>query len=295
MDVYVSNDIIISSLSSQAISVYLAISQISKLNCNYVMFNQSQIEYSLCGGMVLSSRKRSDIKSGISELIDNGVINVISCNKGEYVVENLFCVDENFTVVYSEEIISIMNMDNNLDRFLMLRYWLFVAYTLNNKKNSDKFGCGWWSIDELSEATGIHRNTVLKYNDILEKHEIMYSYRQDFTFVFDEDIRRCRNTYGRYKNKAKVIKCGIDYLNLISSSTNNKINKIHMVDGRSVSHRYNHFVKGISEGKTYDLEFVSKLNNDCEMYNENYKNVADMKLKDLSIFDEYLRGENHEA
>lgn len=295
MDVFISNEIISSSISHEALSVYLAVSGMSKANCSEVLFNVGQIEYVLCGSFCLSARKKNSIKQAISELYICGLLNIITHEKGEYVVKNNFAVTSKFTVVPISEIRIIMNIGGKVDKFSMIRYWLFLVSTMNSDGNSPNYGCGWWTINSMANELNIHRNSVLTYNSILEECGLLYVYRPDATFVIGDSITRSNNTYGRLCNKNSVIKCGVDYFNKLASMSDNKVSTIQAVDGRNVSARYNHFIKGLSDGKVYDIDFVKKLNYDCEMYNENYKNVVDIKLKDLTIFDEYLRGDSYGA
>lgn len=295
MDIFVGNGIISSSISCDALSSYIAVSSMSKSNCDYVMFNARQIEYVLCGDFTLSTRKRNCIKQAISELVECGLFSVIVNNKEEYIIDNVFSVESNFTIVTLDEVRTIMCMNNKLDRFAILKYWMFLVSTMNSCKSDKYYGCGWWTIDKLSEATSIHKNSILAYNTLLEDSKLLYVYRPNCTFANEEIVTRCNNTYGRYNDKANVTKCAIEHLNMLDSHSNNPKGNISVVDGRSVSARYNHFINGVKQGKAYDIEFVRKLNYECELYNENYKCYPNAKLKDLTIFDEYLRGERYGA
>lgn len=83
-----------------------------------------------------------------------------------------------------------------------------------------------------------------------------------------------------------VINSSNEYINSLGvfNGENNNV----IVDGRSISAKYNAYVRGIKNGKEYDTKYVEELRLLCEQYNAHYGKFAGAKLKDMSVFNAIL-------
>lgn len=282
MKIFIKNDVIESNLSNDAFATYVAISCLSNVEMDYVLFNSRQIGYALYGKLALDKRKLDRIKKSISELILSECIEVIEEEKGDYIIKNKFTVDGSdgkFTIIQSEEVKAIMNIKKG-DNESLLRYFTFIISTIHGEKK-----VGWWTIDQLREKLNIgSNNTIIAYNKLLEDAKLIYIHRPNIT-VNDEfgTPKRISNTYGRYGDRGRVINSSNEYINSLGvfNGENNNV----IVDGRSISAKYNAYVRGIKNGKEYDIKYVEELRLLCEQYNAYYEKFAGAKLKDMSVFD----------
>lgn len=275
MNVFIGNDIILSTLSDEAFCAYVGMSVVSNINMDYVSFNVRQIEFALCNGFLLTRRKRDSIKCGISELILSECISVLFEEKGDYFIGNSFSVDGkgSFTMIDIHDIRCIFNCDIECDKFSLVRFYIFLLSTINEV---DKVG--WWTINNIASQLNINTKTVMTYTSVLEELKLIYVHRPNVTIMdVNGEPKRANNTYGRYCDRGKIINCAMEYINKLNVF--NGEGSLSIVDGRSISARYNSFVKGTYKGD------IDALRMDCERYNAYYSRIGDGKTKDMSIFD----------
>lgn len=269
MKIYIENE----SIKIDDLGVYCAISYLSNSAATEVLFSTKQIAYVLYGTMDVGRYKMEYVKKHILNLIEDGYINVIQECKGEFVVENTFVVDGingKFTTITLDELRKIYTA--NVDANMLLRYFIFLTSTINNDKK-----CGWYSIDAMVGVLGMHKSTILDYNVILEELGIIYIHRNKNTIKdMDGEYRRVGNTYGRVCDKTYIDKYANEYAMTLGVTGGNGVN----INSRSVSKRYNDFVKGVFKGD------VDELIEECNRYNKIYMKIGDGdKVKDMSVFD----------
>lgn len=281
MKVFLRNEVIESRISNDAFSLYVCMSILSNIESDHVTFNSKQLEYELYGNLItMPERKRRVITKNINELIKSKSIELILHDKGTYFIKNTFIMDDdNFTIITDDEIRKIMGIDK-IDNILLLRYFTFLVSTINlNRKY------GWWTIDAISNKLGIHKNSIINYNSILEKVKLIYVYRQGVAIKTESGgYTQVNNTYGRYCDKENIIASSDDYINGIKINTGQYRDENAIINNRhrSISAKYNSFLKGTYSGNTDELKKL------CIEYNEHYSKYGDtslLNMKDLSVFD----------
>lgn len=280
------------SLTGDSISVLCALNRMCYVEDMILSFNVTSIMYFLNG---ISDNKRyiGNLTSAIEHLSSCGVLDIIH-STGNDKNATFFCTtkgvyvsDELFVRITTNELKTTLNLGGTD----LLRYFLLVISTLNNDKSSINYKCGFYSIDMLTELTGYSKRTILNYNKKLEDGELLYIHRFKKAIYnqYSESLTNSSNTYGRLEDKNKVIICANEYIKLKYGACGlNDTSKFDVVVSRSVSSRYNYFLRGIADGKMYDIEYLKSLKNDCELYNAKYKKSASAKLKDISIIEKYM-------
>lgn len=244
-----------------------------------VYCNINQICYMLTGSFENKRSIVDGVRKGINSLIESDTILVLSSNKSDFLIgsKNIY-IEDNYVVAYEREVNTVFNLSTKHNCFQICRYLLNVISTINNDKKY------WFAkIEDLCCMSFIAEQTLITYNTILEKSEILYIHRYK-ECVKDLDtslIRRISNTYGRYEDKEKVIIGATEYFNtILGVCGHNK--KYENVSGRSIKAKYNHYISGLEKGKVYDYEYIIALTEECILYNEKYKNIPDVALIDLA-------------
>ena len=169
---------------------------------------QSQIEFYLTGKLSKRRLINDYIKCGINELVDNHIIEKVDEQQKHYILDcSNLCSDTSkgfFTVITFGEVQKIFNVEN-VNNFLLLRYFVSLISTISSKitvylDNGEYKNrvVGNFTIDYLSELSGITDRTIIEYNKILEEIGLIYIYRQeDFVIDKENNIKRLNNIYGR--------------------------------------------------------------------------------------------------
>lgn len=272
-----------------------------------------QITYHLTGNVdYLKSRNRMTdyIKCGLNELIENNVVSKIEETQKHYILDcsNLWIDTEfaHYTIMTFDEVKKIFSVKNT-NNFLLLRYFIILISTISSKitvylENGEYKNrvVGNFTIDYLSEISGISERTIIEYNKILEEIKLIYIYRQkDFVIDDKNNIKQLSNIYGRYSD--------IEYIKTFATNqkkhhesyryVKNNISKVN--NNRRLAQMYQQLLKGcgekytkgeildiynyvISENKKYELMYEK---NKCEDYLD--------KIRDTDIFNKYefLNGE----
>ena len=266
--IYISNDV----MCNKDIGTYSAISYLSNSSCENVIFNVKQIGYVLYGKFNLGRYTLDSIKKSLSNLIEEELIIVVDEYSGEYVIENTFNIDGSvgkFTIITLDELRSIHGIDtNNIN--MIFKYFICLISTINTDKK-----CGWYTIDGLSDLTNMSKDTIMDYNKLLEDNKLIYVHRANATYKVDNMPRQVNNTYGRYADKKQIVASANEYISTIQAIESSNID----INSRSISKKYNDFVSGKYKGNPNELKQL------CLQYNKKYKFVADVKLKDMSVFE----------
>jgi len=298
--------------SNYAVTVYCLLQELSvptQLSVQCVTCNQ--LVFYLTGDTSQQRNRITDyIKCGIRELVDNNVIRKIEEFSKHYILDcqNLWfnSLQGNFTKIYFEEIQTIFSV-KSINQFSLLRYFIFLIGTLSGKitvylENGEYKNCvvGNFTIEYLSNLSGLGKRTVIEYNKILEDNHLLYIYRQkDFIFEEDNSIRQLPNVYGRYCDSEYIDNFAINQQQYKDSYKYRKNNHEMANIKRKLAQMYLQLIKGKGEKYTEreiaDIyNYVLEENKKYErMYEKNkYEDYLD-KIRDVSIFEKYefLKGE----
>lgn len=193
MDIFLDRKIIINKeLSSDAIAVYIALRMMLNLNTNKYYVNIKLLTFYLTGDIIISRKYVERLSKGLNELVVNDYIKIVANNnEKDYILDinNLFIEthhNENddkifFTIVTSEEVHKIMNLDSRLDKFSVLRYFISMLCTINyNTTYYDEMGnaynnfVGFMANDYIGSLCGVTSYTTYdKYNHLLEDTSVL--------------------------------------------------------------------------------------------------------------------------
>lgn len=314
MNIYLDNKIINDvTLSDAEIGVYIALRSIYQSNreSQYVSFNM--IAYELYG---IGDFKRSicnHIKSSLNCLIEKGYITVIcKLSTTEFILDlKKLYIDTNkentyYTVVYDDEVHSILNLNTKADKLKMLRYFVIcmcsICRTLGVYTDcySEKINfVGFMTQEYLCNQTGIHINNILHYNKILMENHLLYIYKHDeMKRASTGEFSSFSNHYGRYEDKEDIIAfaknyektCGINEKIVQSAKANHK---------RSVSAKYNNLYRDTDKyveiySGTELIEIFEQVHHDNALIEEELANTKEgseyydkllNKLRNEDVFD----------
>lgn len=261
----------------------------------------------------LKSRNRmvDYIKCGLNELIENNVISKIDEIQKHYILDcsNLWIDTEftNYTVLNFSEVQRIFQAEN-INNFLLLRYFIFLVGTISSKINVylENGECknrvvGNFTIDYLSELSGISERSIIEYNKILEELDLLYVFRQqDFVIDKDNNIKHLSNIYGR--------PCDIEYIKAFATNQQKyyesyryvKNNTLKANNSRRLAQMYQQLLKGggtdYTNGEVLDIyNYVISENKKYERLYEKkgYEEYLD-KIRDTDIFKKFKFIENKE-
>lgn len=256
------------------------------------------------------NRMTDYIKCGLNELIENNIIKEINKVQKHYILDcsNLWIDtnNSNYTIITFNEVIKIFEIEN-VNNFSLLRYYIYLIGTISNKitvyledGQYKNHVIGNFTIEYLSQLTGISKRTIIDYNKILENNKLIYVYRQnDFIINEENNIKQLPNVYGRFKD--------IQYINTFANNqkkfkesykyVKNNIEKIN--NKRRLAQKYQQLLKG--GGKNYSKEEIQEIyyyviNENKKYYNTYDKtkneNILD-KIRDVQIFEQFdIKTEN---
>jgi hypothetical protein len=236
-------------------------------------------------GKICSSRRiLENINNGINELSNIGMIDIVEIDKdhgfiinaSKINIENTNDTKEYYIALNLEDVYKILNFDK-IKSFKMLRYYTYLLTTFMQKTS-----VGFQTIKTMVESTNINDKSIMKYNTILQNLELIHVYKaKDILLDDGGDISGIANTYGRYKDKDKVISAGRNHESKYGNNHITKINKSVGNKTRSAAQKYNAFCNG-KEYSEEELEGVY-----LTLIEFNNRQCYDDKKKDLSIFSKF--------
>lgn len=267
-----------------------------------------QIEFYLTGK--LGARRTTDnIKAGLLELINKGIVSKKEdCNcKGEYILDcsNLWLQEKKtFTIIDYSEIIDIFQISGK-NGFKLLRYFISLIGTISSKievytsaVHSRTRVVGTFTIDRLSELSGVSQRSIVEYNKMLEDAGLIYIYRQgDFTIDGEKNIRQLQNVYGRLCDKEYVDAFAKNQRKYSKSFKHTRKSTGVINNNRRLAQMYNQLVK-LNENNQeikYSNSEIQDVYNYVISENKKYNNMYDKdgyekyldKIRDVDIFDKY--------
>ena len=307
MQLWIREDIYKSSnLSVYGIAAYCAIrSLITNEEITDVGFTLELLSYQLTGKLKSSRRFLEAIKIGLNELIENKVIDLLEEYKKNYVVgcKKLFIADNNqyFTIITFEEMRKIFQTEN-INNFLLLRYFIFVISTISSKIDIylDPFQhktrvVGNMTLEYLKNLTGLSFKTIIDYTKLLENRELIYINRPNDFLLNEEngEISRLPNIYGRPEDKLYIDKYAENQKDYYGSYRKVATNIQNANTKRRLAQIYIQFLNG--NGEKYSKEEISDVYAYVISENKKYENLAAKqnddsyleKIRRVDIFDKY--------
>lgn len=230
----------------------------------HYMFGRSPTRYEL-----------DSIKDGVSRLINKRIINVVST----YSKTECYCdlsrlyfrkeKNKYYVDIMSDELLRIMNIKTNMDKYKIFRYYCSVLGCFNHSIKIEptyRGKLGTTSLDSFADITNISKKTISQYNKILEDNELLYIVRHK-DFGVNNDNKELPNTYCRYFDK-KIALEFLSKVNNISYICSNKKTKVANTK-RGLAQKYIAFCKG----KNYDLDTLNELYKYCLEWNNEQENI----------------------
>lgn len=291
--------------SNYSLAVYCVLrtlSQPTRLPIQCV--TQEQLEFYLTGQLSNRRRMSDYIKCGINELVENHIIEKNDIVQKHFILDctNL-CTNESqehFAIITFEEVKKIFNVGNT-NNFLLLKYFCSLIWTISSKitvylENGEYKNrvVGNFTIDYLSELSGIGVRTIIEYNKILEEIGLIYIYRQkDFVLDKENNIKRLNNIYGRASD--------IEYINTFAKNQQKYYESYRYLENnnkkantkRRLAQMYQQLLKG--GGKDYTEKDITDIYNYVIEENQKYERMYEKnkcedyldKIRNTDIFDKY--------
>ncbi len=327
MDIYLSKTIVSDlKLSNDAIGAYVALKKIhySLEKSNYYI-SINMMLYELFGNNNYNRVDYKHIADGIIELFNNKLVPITyEITTAEWVVDLSGLVidtkrneDDHFTSIREEELYFIMNYASDsgkrgIDRLSMLRYFINFIGSINYNQGIyiDATGrqktnfVGYMSQEYLYKLSGISKNTLIKFNEILEGNSIIYVYHHKKNKKEDDgSYRAVTNHYGRYEDKEDIYKFAIQYEKEkgIADKLSDAVSNRH----KALANMYRELEKGRGQNYSNDLireiyNYIHKCNVEIQKeidskYSQTYLTNSDIryieklkgKLRDEKVFDKY--------
>lgn len=314
MNIYLKNEIINDlKLSDSEISVYIALRSIyqSSKEKQYVSYNM--IAYELHGTRDFKRAVFNQIKVAFNILIEKGYVTVVEqLSTTEFILDmKKIYIDTNendtyYTVIYDNEVHSILNLNTKADKLKILRYYVICLRSICRTQGIYQ-DCyiektnfvGFMTQEYLSSQTGIHINNILSYNKILMENHILYVHKHN-EMMRNElgEFRSFPNHYGRYSDKDDIITFSYAYLK--SQGINNNVVQSEKANHkRSISAKYNNLCRDFDRYiNIYSdeelIEIYNQIHHDNELIeNElssvkegsNYYYILAEKIRDENIFE----------
>ena len=291
--------------SNYSLAVYCVLrtlSQPTRLPIQCV--TQEQVEFYLTGQLSNRRRMSDYIKCGINELVENHIIEKNDIVQKHFILD---CTDlctnesqEHFVIITFEEVRKIFNVEN-INNFLLLKYFCSLIWTISSKitvylDNGEYKNrvVGNFTIDYLSELSGIGVRTIIEYNKILEKIGLIYIYRQeDFVLDKENNIKRLNNIYGRASD--------IEYITTFAKNQQKYYEPYHYLENnnkkantkRRLAQMYQQLLRG--GGKDYTEKDITEIYNYVIEENQKYERMYEKnkcedyldKIRNIDIFDKY--------
>lgn len=285
-------------LSDEAFLSYLGLRQLFRQGIDEYYISVGLLSYILSGKNVTTRSITSSIVKGLEDLEKNKEVYKVTL-KGSRKHESVYNLKKlhfnakkdkiYYTVLDSVILMSLVN-DPSKNKLQLLRFYCYLITTV--MKTKEKKDVGFKSYQDMAKELSITRQTVSKYMDKLEELEIVYIYRSSDSIVYDDGkIREISNVYGDYKNKKKIIACGIQHeRDYGKNSVENVklVSKSKAKSTRSASAKYNVILGDLAEGGKirYDYNECKEIYETLLEFNKRYSYDED-RQKDLSIFKDY--------
>lgn len=291
--------------SNYSLAVYCVLRTLSQpIRLPIQCVTQEQVEFYLTGKLSNRRRMSDYIKCGINELVENHIIEKNDIVQKHFILDctNL-CTNESqehFVIITFEEVKKIFNVENT-NNFLLLKYFCSLIWTISSKitvylENGEYKNrvVGNFTIDYLSELSGIGVRTIIEYNKILEEIGLIYVCRQeDFVLDKENNIKRLNNIYGRASD--------IEYITTFAKNQQKHYESYRYLENnnkkantkRRLAQMYQQLLRG--GGKDYTEKDITEIYNYVIEENQKYERMYEKnkcedyldKIRNIDIFDKY--------
>ena len=327
MDIFLSKKIISDlKLSNNSIGAYIALKKIhySLEKSNYYI-SINMMLYELFGNNNYNRSAYKHIADGLTGLFRNKLVLITyKITTTEWIVDLSQLVidtkkdeDNYFTSIREEELYFIMNYafdsgKRGIDRLSMLRYYINLIGSINYNQGIyiDATGrqknnfVGYMPQEYLYKLSGISKNTLIKFNEILESNKIIYVYHHKKNKQEEDgSYRAVTNHYGRYEDKEDIYKFAIQYEKEkgIADRLSDTVSNRH----KALANMYRELEKG--KGQNYGDDLIREIYNYIHKCNKEIQKEIDSKnsqtyltnsdqryieklkekLRDEKVFDKY--------
>lgn len=233
MEIYLSNKIIEDlQYTDTEIATYMALKNLHASIRDTQVVTYNMLAYEIFGSKNYSRSAFENIKYAFNSLADRGMFTIVEeLSKTEFVVDlsklyfNFLEDGTYYTVIRDDEIHKIMNLDNRMDKFKLLRYFVTCLRTICKTQGtySGDYGTqkrnyvGFMAQEYLCREIGVNYKTNFKlieqYNDVLEENKLLYIYRH--TELKRDNVtgqfKSFSNHYGRYEDKDDIALFAVNY------------------------------------------------------------------------------------
>lgn len=199
-------------ISDYAFCVWCSLRNIVQKSKKKYFISYNMIAYSLFN-RIPDRYELEAVKKGFSELVEKEYIKLLlTFNKSEYIVElsKIYFTPRKkyFADLRKTEMQQIMNIDiGKQNKYKLLRYYTCMIGTFNRSNNiSAKYRgkIGGMGLDYFSNLIAITKPTVISYNSILEKNELLFILKHNKYTSVNGKVKEISNTYSRWKDKNLV-------------------------------------------------------------------------------------------
>lgn len=318
MEIYLKNDIIDNLKNTDSdISLYVALRSLYQSTRKNQIITYNMIMYELYGNLSYKRAAYEKIVEAFKRFSNVGLISIVEkVSNTEYIVDlsNLYFEGNSnnyYTVIRDEEIHTIMNINNKMDKFKLLRYFIVCLKSLCKTQGvyidalSTKTDfVGFMPQKYLAEKMGSdyesNKKLIQQYDAVLEENHLLYIYRHKEMKrnTITGQFKSFTNHYGRYKDREDIITFAKNYEKvhgieeqLVQSGKSNR--------KRSISAKYNNLCKDfdryINQYSNDELiEIYKQIRHDNEQIQSDligtkvgsdYYEKLRLKLRDEEIFD----------
>ncbi len=298
---YISNS---PAISNYAIGVYCALQALNSSTFKRHCITPQQIYYYLFEDDKPTKYKVNFIRCGLDDLIKEEIINQIGEINKCYILDcsSLWIEFESskYTMITFDEVRKIFHVENT-NNFLLLKYFIFIISTISSKIEvwldpyvSKKHVVGNFTIDYISQISGISERSIVEYNKILEDIGLLYINRQnDFVINDDKEIRQLSNAYGRPSDREYIDNFVLQNQKYRESYKHIKKSISTVNYNRRLAQMYVQLLKG--NDKKYSEYEIKTIYDYVVSENKKYERLYEKdgyddyleKKRDVSVFEKY--------
>jgi hypothetical protein len=288
-------------ISNYGLATYCILHVMSiPFNFKTICVTRQQIIFYLTGNMQQRRLIHDYIKSGLAELIDQNVINKIEESEKHFLLDCsslwINTQTEKFIKITFNEVQKIFSIPH-INNFLLLRYFITLMGTITSKLTVYYDGqyknrvIGNYTIEKLSQISGLAERSIIEYNKKLEENELIYIYRQE-EFIVDKEnnIKRLANVYGRFCDSKYVDEFANNQPKYLATYQYLKNNVEKANDKRKYAQMYRQLLK--DETKIYPKEEIINVYNYVLSENQKFERMYEKdgdeeyldKIRDLDVF-----------
>lgn len=319
MNIYLSNTVISDlQFNDYEIATYVALKSIYTSNRDTQFVSYNMITYELFNGKCTNTAS-TYIKDAFNSLVDKGLVTIVEkLSTTEFVLDlsKLYFEysngsNEYYTVIRLDEVHSIMNIANKMDKFKLLRYFITCLRTICRTQgiyvdqSAKQNFVGFMTQEYLCEQIGIcyksNFKLIQQYNDILEEYQLLYIYRHTEMKRNKKNgqIKSFANHYGRYEDKDDIEIFALNYEKtcgaqeeIVQSDKSNQRRKLSS-QYNNLCYDFDRYVDTYSDKELIEIyKYIHFKNGEIEKELETAKEGTEYydrlldKLKDEDLFDD---------